>query len=95
VALTVLGFDTRGSDGVFGPRSREMIARLAACAQPARHGLSVWRTAGELVREASVETARKPADQQPVTKKGPKAEDTRPACRPMTRVVKIYFTTPN
>jgi peptidoglycan hydrolase-like protein with peptidoglycan-binding domain len=27
VALTSLGFDTRGHDGVFGPRSREMIAR--------------------------------------------------------------------
>ena len=26
-ALTSLGFDTRGHDGVFGPRSREMIAR--------------------------------------------------------------------
>jgi class 3 adenylate cyclase/peptidoglycan hydrolase-like protein with peptidoglycan-binding domain len=26
IALTSLGFDTRGSDGVFGPRSREMIA---------------------------------------------------------------------
>jgi peptidoglycan hydrolase-like protein with peptidoglycan-binding domain len=26
VALTALGFDTRGSDGVLGPRSREMIA---------------------------------------------------------------------
>jgi len=26
VALTSLGFDTRGADGVFGPRSREMIA---------------------------------------------------------------------
>ena len=26
VALTSLGFDTRGSDGIFGPRSREMIA---------------------------------------------------------------------
>ena len=25
VALTSLGFDTRGADGVFGPRSREMI----------------------------------------------------------------------
>jgi class 3 adenylate cyclase/peptidoglycan hydrolase-like protein with peptidoglycan-binding domain len=27
VALTSLDFDTRGDDGVFGPRSREMIAR--------------------------------------------------------------------
>jgi hypothetical protein len=26
VALTSLGFDTRGSDGIFGPRSREMIS---------------------------------------------------------------------
>ena len=26
LALTSLGFDTRGTDGVFGPRSREMIA---------------------------------------------------------------------
>jgi peptidoglycan hydrolase-like protein with peptidoglycan-binding domain len=26
VALTALGFDTRGADGVFGPRSREMIS---------------------------------------------------------------------
>src|SRR6185436_7435371 len=25
VALTSLGFDTRGNDGMFGPRSREMI----------------------------------------------------------------------
>jgi class 3 adenylate cyclase/peptidoglycan hydrolase-like protein with peptidoglycan-binding domain len=33
VALTSLGFDTRGDDGVFGPRSREMIARW----QTARH----------------------------------------------------------
>lgn len=27
IALTSLGFDTRGIDGVFGPRTREMIAR--------------------------------------------------------------------
>jgi peptidoglycan hydrolase-like protein with peptidoglycan-binding domain len=26
VALTAIGFDTRGADGVFGPRSREMIS---------------------------------------------------------------------
>jgi len=26
IALTLVGFDTRGDDGVFGPRSREMIA---------------------------------------------------------------------
>ena len=26
VALTSLGFDTRGNDGAFGPRPRQMIA---------------------------------------------------------------------
>jgi len=36
-ALTVLGFDTRGSDGVFGPRSREIIASgNARTASPTR-----------------------------------------------------------
>ena len=33
MALTSLGFDTHGADGVFGPRSREMIHGLAASAR--------------------------------------------------------------
>ena len=75
----MLGFDTHGSDGVFGPRSREMIASWQrARGQPDTGFLSAPQQA-TLLREASVETARKPADQQRVTKKGPKAEDTRPA----------------
>ena len=36
VALSSLGYDTRGSDGNFGPRTREMVAAWQAAAkQPA------------------------------------------------------------
>ena len=79
IALTVLGFDTRGSDGVFGPRSREMIASWQrARGQPDTGFLSTAQQEA-LLREASIETARKPADQQPVIIKRQKAEDTKPA----------------
>jgi serine/threonine protein kinase len=78
IALTVLGFDTRGSDGVFGPRSREMIASWQrARGQPDTGFLSAAQQEA-LLREASIETARKPADQQPATIKRPKAEETKP-----------------
>src|SRR5882757_2971678 len=78
MALTVLGFDTRGSDGVFGPRSREMIASWQrARSQPDTGFLSAAQPEA-LLRDASIETARKPADQQPVITKRQKAEDTKP-----------------
>jgi peptidoglycan hydrolase-like protein with peptidoglycan-binding domain len=79
MALTMLGFDTRGGDGVFGPRSREMIASWQrARGQPDTGFLSTAQQEA-LLREASLETARKPADQQPVTIKRQKTEDTKPA----------------
>src|SRR6266851_3135545 len=78
MALTVLGFDTRGSDGVFGPRSREMIASWQrARSQPDTGFLSAAQPEA-LLREASTETARRPVDQQPVIIKRQKAEDTKP-----------------
>jgi peptidoglycan hydrolase-like protein with peptidoglycan-binding domain len=78
MALTVLGFDTRGSDGVFGPRSREMIASWQrARGQPDTGFLSATQPEA-LLREASLETARKPPDQQPVMIKKQKTEDTKP-----------------
>jgi serine/threonine protein kinase/peptidoglycan hydrolase-like protein with peptidoglycan-binding domain len=78
MALTMLGFDTRGSDGVFGPRSREMIASWQrARGQPDTGFLSATQPEA-LLREASLETARKPADQQPVIIKRQKTEDTKP-----------------
>ena len=52
MALTVLGFDTRGSDGAFGPRSREMIT---AWQQARNRPATGYLTAAEsqaLLREA-------------------------------------------
>jgi peptidoglycan hydrolase-like protein with peptidoglycan-binding domain len=52
VALSALGFDTRGSDGVLGPRSREMIA---AWQKARNHPETGYLTAAEsqaLLREA-------------------------------------------
>ena len=48
VALTSLGFDTRGSDGVFGPRSREMIAgwQKKRATQPATGFLTAAQQTG-------------------------------------------------
>jgi serine/threonine protein kinase len=77
-ALTVLGFDTRGSDGVFGPRSRQMIASWQRARGQADTGFLSATQPEALLREASIETARKPADQQPPIIKRQKAEDTKP-----------------
>jgi peptidoglycan hydrolase-like protein with peptidoglycan-binding domain len=44
VALTAQGFDTRGTDGVFGPRSREMVA--------------AWQTARSLLATGFLDAAQ-------------------------------------
>ena len=58
VALTSLGFDTRGADGTFGARSREMIASW----QRSRgHPATGYLTAGQqqaLLREASAAVSK-------------------------------------
>ncbi|HYI03429.1 MAG TPA: peptidoglycan-binding domain-containing protein, partial [Reyranella sp.] len=52
LALTAQGFDTRGTDGTFGPRSREMIA---AWQQAQKHSATGYLTAAEsqALRDAS------------------------------------------
>ena len=52
IALSAQGFDTRGSDGTFGPRSREMIA---AWQQAQKHPATGYLTAPEsqALRDAS------------------------------------------
>ena len=52
LALTAQGFDTRGTDGTFGPRSREMIA---AWQQAQKHPATGYLTAAEsqALRDAS------------------------------------------
>lgn len=58
VALTSLGFDTRGADGSFGPRSRDMIAAWQkARNQPATGFLSGTQNQA-LLREAATSLSR-------------------------------------
>jgi hypothetical protein len=64
IALTAQGFDTRGTDGAFGPRSREMIA---AWQQAQKHPATGYLTAAEsqALRDASPASSR-PAGERPV-----------------------------
>jgi peptidoglycan hydrolase-like protein with peptidoglycan-binding domain len=70
VALTSLGFDTRGSDGVFGPRSREMIAGWQKAQNQPSTGFLTGPQQQALLRAAAVaiglydEEQRKAADQK-------------------------------
>ena len=60
MALTALGFDTRGSDGAFGPRSREMItAWQQARNRPATGYLTAaeWDTMGRTAFRAGSKPA--------------------------------------
>ena len=64
VALTSLGFDTRGADGVFGPRSREMIlAWQRARAQLATSFLTAAQEQA-LFKEAASALAKYDQDQR-------------------------------
>src|SRR5262249_7892731 len=58
VALTSLGFDTRGNDGVFGPRSREMIASWQKKAGVPATGFLTAAQRDQLLRAAAPAVAR-------------------------------------
>ena len=58
VALTALGFATGGTDGVFGPRSREMIAAWQKMNGRAATGYVSAETQRELLRDAQSALAR-------------------------------------
>jgi hypothetical protein len=53
VALTSLGFDTRGDDGVFGPRSREMIAHWQKARNQPANGFVNGAQQQALLKEAA------------------------------------------
>ena len=53
VALTSLGFDTRGSDGAFGPRSREMIAAYQKARNQSATGFLTGAQNQALLRDAA------------------------------------------
>ena len=64
VALTALGFATGGTDGVFGPRSREMIAAWQKKNGRAATGFISVETQGDLLRDAQPALARHDDEQK-------------------------------
>ncbi|MSP76285.1 MAG: hypothetical protein EXR12_09130 [Rhodospirillaceae bacterium] len=77
VALTSLGFDTRGSDGAFGPRSREMItAWQKARNQPATGFLTVAQNQA-LLREAAPALSKYDDEQKKIEDEKKKAEEAK------------------
>jgi peptidoglycan hydrolase-like protein with peptidoglycan-binding domain len=81
-ALTALGFDTHGSDGTFGPRTRDMIGSWQkARNQPLTGYLSATQK-DSLLNEASLVAPRNPpaqTPQTPVTNSGARTSQTPPS----------------
>ncbi|CAN0291072.1 unnamed protein product, partial [Phaeothamnion confervicola] len=75
VALTALGFDTRGNDGAFGPRSREMITNWQkARNQPATGFLNGVQNQA-LLKEAAPAVAKFDDDQKKIEDDKKKVEE--------------------
>ena len=68
VALTSLGFDTRGDDGVFGPRSREMIANWQKARNQPSTGFVTKAQQQALLQEAAAALSKD--DEQRKAKEG-------------------------
>ena len=77
VALTSLGFDTRGDDGVFGPRSREMIAHWQKARNQPATGFVTRAQQQALLKEAAAALSKH--DEQRKAKKT--SDDGRGVCR--------------
>ena len=75
VALTSLGFDTRGSDGTFGPRSREMIANWQRGHSYPATGFLTGAQNQALLREAAPAVARFDDEQKKIEEARKKAEE--------------------
>jgi class 3 adenylate cyclase/peptidoglycan hydrolase-like protein with peptidoglycan-binding domain len=68
IALTSLGFDTHGDDGVFGPRSREMIANWQKAHNQPPTGFVTKAQQQALLQEAAAALSK--ADEQKKAKEG-------------------------
>src|SRR5262249_44245542 len=64
--LASLGFDTRGSDGVFGPRSRDMIAAWQKKANAPATGFLTAAQRDQLLRAAAPAVARWDEEQKKI-----------------------------
>ena len=74
VALTSLGFDTRGNDGVFGPRSREMIAGWQKKAGAPPTGFLTAAQRDQLLRMAAPAVTRWDDEQKKLDEEKKKAD---------------------
>ena len=77
LALTSLGFDTRGSDGVLGPRSRDMIAGWQKARSQVPSGYLTAAQNQALLREAATALARHEDDQKKADEGKKKADEAR------------------
>ena len=77
VALTSLGFDTRGSDGAFGPRSREMIAAWQKARSLPSNGFLNGTQQQALLKEAAPAVARFDDEQKKADEEKKKVEEAR------------------
>lgn len=75
IALTALGFDTRGSDGVFGPRSREMIASWQKARNLPPTGFLDAAQNQALLKETAAAITRYDAEQKRIEEERKRAED--------------------
>ncbi len=75
VALTSLGFDTRGSDGAFGPRSREMITGWQKARNQPTTGFLTGPQHQALLREAAPALSRYDEAQKKIDDEKKKAEE--------------------
>lgn len=99
--LTAVGFDTRGSDGVLGPRSREMIAAWQKARNYPETGYLSAPQQEALLRESAAEIARKLADDQaaaaqrakatpaPVAEPRPALSRADPRCRNILQTAQL------
>ncbi|WP_296346477.1 protein kinase [Reyranella sp.] len=94
VALTSLGFDTRGNDGALGPRSREMIAAWQKARNRPATGFLDGAQHEALAREASAALQKYDADQRKEVEQKKKAEDDKKAAEDAAKT-KAAATTPS
>jgi peptidoglycan hydrolase-like protein with peptidoglycan-binding domain len=82
VALTSLGFDTRGTDGMFGPRSREMVGAWQKKANAPATGFLTATQRDQLLRSAAPAVTRWNEEQKKIEDDKKKADETQAAATP-------------
>ena len=87
VAVTAQGFDTRGSDGVFGPRSREMFAAWQASRGLAATGFIDGAQQQRLLRESAAAVGRFDDEHKKAEDEAKRREQARPEANPNTAAV--------